>query len=155
MNMDIFEIQNRPVKIRHQNSSRILHQLQGSSARLVTSAILGKWRVWRKNSNISFANLKVRNPFICTVQSASLYIIACLPTYIVGWTNLPYEVWTFANCELKSWILGHQFNLSTCRNLRKTAAIEMKGGVLATRWQRVRHHNGKISFIKKLHFFCN
>ena len=35
---NVFEIHNRPVKIRHQN----LHQLQGSSARLVTPAILGK-----------------------------------------------------------------------------------------------------------------
>ena len=39
---NVFEIHNRPVKIRHQNSTRILHQLQGSSARLVTPAILGK-----------------------------------------------------------------------------------------------------------------
>ena len=54
---------------------------QGSSARLVLPAILGKQRGWCEIQNLymRFVILKVRNPLLCTVSRGPLYIIVHLP----------------------------------------------------------------------------
>jgi uncharacterized membrane protein len=50
---------------------------QGTSARFVILAILGKWRVWRKIQTLymRFVILKLRNPLLCTML---LYIMVSL-----------------------------------------------------------------------------
>ena len=51
---------------------------QGSSAKLVLSAILGKQRAWREIQNLYMKILKVRNPLNIYWFEGTLYVIALL-----------------------------------------------------------------------------
>ena len=87
----------------------ILWLFQGSSARLVLPAILGKRRAWRV-IQILYARLvilKVRNLLLCTVLRWPLYIIAPLPWSwdCKTWLNKPWYLILSLKSEYKRGLL--------------------------------------------------